>query len=58
MNQELYDLILDECGFAEGGPIFTADDSASNDLAHERAGVIMQLIEKVKISSWPIEYLP
>jgi hypothetical protein len=52
LKREIRDRLLDLCGFMDGGEV-TAEGSASNDLAHERADVIMRMIDPVRKAGYP-----
>lgn len=57
LKREIRDRVLELCGFTDGGEV-TADGSAGNDLAGERADAIMKIIEVVRGSNWPEGYVP
>lgn len=57
LKREIYDRVLTLCGFTDGGEV-TADGSADNDLAHERAGAVAKIIDVVRGSNWPEGYVP
>lgn len=57
LKREIRDRVLELCGFEDGGEV-TADGSAGNDLANERAGAIMKIIDVVRGSNWPEGYVP
>lgn len=52
LKREIRDRVLELCGFEDGGEV-TADGSASNDLAHERADVIMNMLEPIRKAGFP-----
>lgn len=57
LKREIRDRVLDLCGFADGGEV-TADGSANNDLAHERADAVMDMLEKVRRHGFPQAVAP
>jgi hypothetical protein len=52
ITKQLRDLVLERCGFRDGAEV-TADGSADNDLAHERADAVMRFIERVSRHVFP-----
>lgn len=56
-EQKLRELLVDACGFKEGAEE-TSGGSADNDLACERAEVVMKFLAMVRKASWPEGYLP
>jgi hypothetical protein len=52
LKQEIRDRVLQLCGWEDGGEV-TADGSADNDLAQERADEIMALVDFVRGSGYP-----
>lgn len=50
-------LLLDRIGYVDGAET-SADGSADNDLAHERAQAVLKFIELVKNSSVPESFIP
>jgi hypothetical protein len=52
LKREIRDRVLYLCGWEDGGEV-TADGSADNDLAQERADEIMALIDFVRGSGYP-----
>jgi hypothetical protein len=57
LKREIRDRVLDLCGFVDGGEV-TADGSADNDLAHERADAVMDMLEKVRGHGFPQAVAP
>jgi hypothetical protein len=57
LKREIADRLWELCG-GSGGAEVTADGSADNDLAGERAEAIMKIIDVVKASNWPKGYVP
>jgi len=49
-----YSALLDRVGFVDGAEV-TADGSAHNDLAHERAQEVLAFISEAAHSAWPEE---
>lgn len=56
-DRALYDMVLDRVGYRDGAET-TADGSADNDLAHERAHAVMRFIDLPAGSTLPGEFLP
>lgn len=56
-QQQIYDLMLAECGYEDGGET-TADGSYHNDLAHERAAAAMWVLRRVMTHTLPEQVLP
>lgn len=52
LKNEIRDRVLELCGWVDGGEV-TADGSADNDLAQDRADEIMALIDFVRGSGYP-----
>ena len=57
LGRRIRDDVLTYCGFVDGGEV-TADGSADNDLAHERADAVMDMLAKVDGHSYPAAVVP
>lgn len=57
LRHEIRGRVLKLCGFEDGGEV-TADGSASNDLAHERADALMVVLDAIRLSGWPEAFVP
>lgn len=55
-DQLLYDVLLDQVGFRDGAEV-TADGSAGNDLAVERAQVVLEFIQLAARSPLPAKLI-
>jgi hypothetical protein len=57
LKREIRDRVLDLCGFVAGDEV-TAGGSADNDLAHERADAVMNMLDQVRRHSFPAAVAP
>lgn len=56
-DRDFYSALLDRLGFIDGAEV-TADGSADNDLAAERAKAVLRFIALARQSAWPEGLLP